>query len=242
MKILAFDTSNQALSVAIVEDNRILTEQLINVKRNHSIQLMPAIEVALQQSKLTLNEIDRIVVANGPGSYTGLRIAVTVAKSLAWAQNIKLVGISSLKALAGNSQATESDFIVPIFDARRNNVYTGLYQRNSEEKLEVVEPETHIAVEQYADYLASREGTFELIGEDAVQFWEVFVEKLGNRVKMAHPSLNVPRASVLALLARTADEIEAHELVPNYLKLAEAEENWLKENPDHKGDDWVEKV
>ena len=242
MKILAFDTSNQPLSVAIVEDNRILTEQLINMKRNHSIQLMPAIEEALKQTKLTLGEMDYIAVANGPGSYTGLRIAVTIAKSLAWAQDIQLIGVSSLKVLAANSQASADTYIVPLFDARRQNIYAGLYRNDKAGQLQMVEVDTHMAAEQYAEYLATLEGNFGLIGADAEQFIDIFTEKLGDRVHVAHPSLNVPRASVLALLAQDEKVTPAHQLVPNYLKLAEAEENWLKENPDHKGDDWVEKV
>lgn len=86
MKILAFDTSNQPLSVAVVEDEKILTEITINIKRNHSLQLMPAINEALEQANTTLDDIDRVAVAKGPGSYTGLRIAVTIAKSLAWSK------------------------------------------------------------------------------------------------------------------------------------------------------------
>src|SRR5699024_12406680 len=139
MKILAFDTSNQPLSVAVVEDENILTEQMINVKRNHSVQLMPAIDEALKQVKLTLDDLDRIAVAKGPGSYTGLRIAATVAKSLAWTKDIELVGVSSLKVLVGNRfDENTGEMIIPIFDARRQNIYTGLYTRkNDGEILEV---------------------------------------------------------------------------------------------------------
>lgn len=242
MKILAMDSSNQPLTVGVIEGNKILTEQIINIKRNHSIQLMPAVEQVLKQANLKIEDIDRIAVANGPGSYTGLRIAVTVAKSLAWAQNIKVVGVSSLKVVAANSQTKNKEYIVPVFDARRKNIYTGLYQRNEEGQVVEIEADTHIASEQYADYLASREGNFELIGADAAKFYDTFKEKLGDRVTLAHPTLNLPRASHLAFLAKETEETPVHELVPSYLKLAEAEENWLKANPDHKGDDWVEKV
>src|SRR5690554_6176022 len=103
MKILAFDTSNQPMSVAVVEDNKVLAEITVNIKRNHSIQLMPAIDEMLEQAKLTIDDIDRVAVAEGPGSYTGLRIAVTIAKSLAWTKEIELVGVSSLKLVAANS-------------------------------------------------------------------------------------------------------------------------------------------
>lgn len=242
MKILAFDTSNQPLSVAVIEDETILTEQLINIKRNHSLQLMPAIEEALKQADVELAEIDRIAVANGPGSYTGLRIAVTIAKTLAWAHEIPLVGVSSLKVIAANSAADSAHFIVPVFDARRNNIYTGLYQRNKDGTLTEVTADLHVASEKYAELLAEKKGTFELIGLDAPKFLETFKEKLGECVQLAHPTQNVPRASVLAFLAQDEKETPAHKLVPSYLKLAEAEENWLKENPDPKGEDWVEKV
>lgn len=242
LKILAFDTSNQPLTVAVVEDQTILSEQLINVKRNHSLQLMPAIEEALKQANSTLTEIDRIAVANGPGSYTGLRIAVTVAKSLAWAQKIELVGISSLKVLAANSFNTSNHYIVPVIDARRQNIYTGLYQRDALGKLVEVTADVHIESGEYAKQLAELDGTFELIGLDAPAFYETFKAKLSDRAYLAPLTQNPPRASALAFLAQEDDVVPVHDLVPSYLKLAEAEENWLKENPDHKGDDWVEKV
>src|SRR5699024_9166978 len=144
MKILAFDTSNQPLSVAVVEDENILTEQMINVKRNHSVQLMPSIDEALKQVKLTLDDIDRIAVASGPGSYTGLRIAITIAKSLAWTKDIELVGVSSLKVIAGNRADNTGEMIVPIFDARRQNIYTRLYRRNNEGELRSEENTTEL--------------------------------------------------------------------------------------------------
>ena len=242
MKILAFDSSNHPLTVGIIENDKVLTEQIINIKRNHSIQLMPAIDEALKQAGLTLKDLDRIAVAAGPGSYTGLRIAVTVAKSLAWAQNIELVGVSSLKVLASNSYVKENTYIVPIFDARRKNIYTGLYMRNAENELIQLEADTHIASDKWAAYLATLEGNFELVGQDAYEFYEVFQETLGDRVSLASPTRSVPRASHLAFLARHEETTPVHEFVPTYLKLAEAEENWLEANPNFKGEDWVEKV
>lgn len=242
MKILAFDSSNQPLSVALVENDTLITEQTINMKRNHSIQLMPAVEEALKQAKWTLNDIDRIAVASGPGSYTGLRIAVTVAKSLSWARDIDLVGISSLQVLAANSFQKEGTKIVPLFDARRQNIYTGLYERNADGELMQIAPDTHMPAAQWAEYLAKQEGPLEFIGQDSKMFKEIFEEKLGDRVHLADPTQNVPRASALAFIALTAEPTPVHEFVPTYLKLAEAEENWLAENPDFEGEDWVEKV
>src|SRR5690625_1544858 len=244
MKILAFDTSNQPLSVAVVEDENILTEQMINVKRNHSVQLMPAIDEALKKVKLTLDDIDRIAVASGPGSYTGLRIAITIAKSLAWTKDIELVGVSSLKVIAGNRADNTGEMIVPIFDARRQNIYTGLYRRNNEGELIEAMEEVHIAAEQWAEMLAQKELStpITLIGADAPTFIEIFKGKLGDQVRLARPEQHLPRASVLAFLAREEEATPAHLFTPTYLKLAEAEENWLKEHPDFEGGDLVEKV
>ena len=81
MKLLAFDTSSKALSVAILEDEALLAETTLTIKKNHSITLMPVIDFLMQQIDLTPKDLDRIVVAEGPGSYTGLRIAVATAKT-----------------------------------------------------------------------------------------------------------------------------------------------------------------
>lgn len=244
MKILAFDSSNQPLTVAVIDEEEILTEQTINVRRNHSIQLMPAIDEALKQANLTIEKIDRIAVASGPGSYTGLRIAVTVAKSLAWARDVNLVGISSLKVLAGNGSTDSDKLLVPLFNARRENIYTGLYARDEMGALIQLEADTHMAASEWAGFLAEKypEKQVELIGSDARDFLDIFTEKLGERVNLAPVSQALPRASVLALLARDAEVEDTHHFVPTYLKLAEAEENWLKEHPDYEGGAFVETI
>ena len=155
---------------------------------------------------------------------------------------IELVGVSSLNVLAANSYAKENTYIVPIFDARRKNMYTGLYMRNVENELIQVEADTHIASDKWAAYLATLDGNFELVGQDAFEFYETFKETLGDRVRLAKPEQSVPRASQLAFLAQHEEATAIHEFAPTYLKLAEAEENWLAANPDFEGEDWVEKV
>ena len=136
MKVLAFDTSSKALSLAILEDKQVLAETTINIKKNHSITLMPAIDFLMASVDWTPKDLDRIVVAEGPGSYTGLRIAVATAKTLAHTLNIELVGMSSLLALVPYQQ---EGLFVPLMDARRNNVYAGFY-----ENAKPVMPEAHL--------------------------------------------------------------------------------------------------
>ena len=99
-----------------------LIEQTTNIKQNHSVQLMPEIQKLFEQSQVDKQEITDIVVAEGPGSYTGLRIGVTVAKTLAYALQTRLYGVSSLKALAATIK-DEHRLLVPIFDARRSGLY-----------------------------------------------------------------------------------------------------------------------
>ena len=125
MNLLLIDTSNQPMSIALMNDDEVLAiKQQI---KDHSSQLMPGIQSLFNESNLK-QELDGIVVAKGPGSYTGVRIGVTVAKTLAYALNTKLYGVSSLKALAATIDTNDKRIIVPIFDARREAVYTGLYQ------------------------------------------------------------------------------------------------------------------
>ena len=149
MKLLAFDTSSKALSVAILEDETLLAETTLTIKKNHSITLMPVIDFLMQQIDLTPKDLDRIVVAEGPGSYTGLRIAVATAKTLAHTLGIELVGVSSLLALVPDDL---EGLVVPVMDARRNNVYAGFYQED-----QLVAPEGHFPFEEVLDRAATSE-------------------------------------------------------------------------------------
>jgi tRNA threonylcarbamoyladenosine biosynthesis protein TsaB len=126
MKMLAIDTSNFVMGVAVVEENKVIGEIITNLKKNHSVRVMNAVESLLKDCDIAPSELDRIVVAHGPGSYTGVRIGVTIAKTLAWTLNIPLIGVSSLEALAANGRYFDG-YIAPLFDARRQQLYTGLY-------------------------------------------------------------------------------------------------------------------
>ncbi len=130
---LALDSSTSNLTIAITEDRRLLAESHSLSERNHSIRLMPAVEELLKSLNMKMEHIQGIAAGQGPGSYTGVRIAVTVAKTMAWALGLPLVGVSSLEALArgaGRRFAGERgsrQWIVPVMDARRGQAYTGLY-------------------------------------------------------------------------------------------------------------------
>lgn len=221
MKVLAFDTSSKALSLAILEDKQVLAETTINIKKNHSITLMPAIDFLMASLDWTPKDLDRIVVAEGPGSYTGLRIAVATAKTLAHTLNIELVGMSSLLALVPRQQ---EGLLVPLMDARRNNVYAGFY-----ENAKPVMPEAHLSFAEVLEQVKDADQvTF--VGEVAP-----FVEQIQEQLPQASYQETLPNAANLALWAWDKKADSLHDFVPNYLKRVEAEENWLKNHTESGG-------
>ena len=227
MKVLAFDTSSKALSLAILEDKQVLAETTINIKKNHSITLMPAIDFLMASLDWTPKDLDRIVVAEGPGSYTGLRIAVATAKTLAHTLNIELVGMSSLLALVPYQQ---EGLFVPLMDARRNNVYAGFY-----ESAKPVMPEAHLPFEQVIELIkGASQVTF--VGEVGP-----FVEQIQEHLPRTNFKETLPNAANLALLAWDKEADSLHDFVPNYLKRVEAEENWLK-NHTESGESYIKRL
>ena len=227
MKVLAFDTSSKALSLAILEDKQVLAETTINIKKNHSITLMPAIDFLMASLDWTPKDLDRIVVAEGPGSYTGLRIAVATAKTLAHTLNIELVGMSSLLALVPYQQ---EGLFVPLMDARRNNVYAGFY-----ENAKPVMPAAHLPFERVIELIkGASQVTF--VGEVGP-----FVEQIQEHLPRTNYKETLPNAANLALLAWDKEADSLHDFVPNYLKRVEAEENWLK-NHTESGESYIKRL
>ena len=200
MNSLLIDTSNQPLSVALMQNDEVLAEITTDSKQNHSVQLMPAISQLFEQSKIAKQQLDAIIVAEGPGSYTGLRIGVTVAKTLAYALDVKLYGVSSLKALAATIDHTDK-LLVPVFDARRQAVYTGIFQWQNGQLVTILEDLNQ---------------PFIYIGKDTVKLQD---ELQGEVIAQ------LPNASVMYQLLDKPSDV--HTFTPKYHKLAEAERNWI---------------
>ena len=217
MNYLLIDTSNQPLSVAVMQDDQVLSELNSNEKKNHSVQLMPAIIKVLQSAHADKKDLDAIVVAEGPGSYTGLRIGVTVAKTLAYALNIKLYGVSSLKALAATVSKT-NQLIVPIFDARREAVYAGVYYYD-DNQLHCAMNDQYITIEALLNHLHDLQQSYIFVGEDS--------EKLQDLLD-AEFIANLPQAKTMYSLIDTVPN-DVYTFKPNYLKISEAERNWLNQ-------------
>ncbi|RAI79341.1 tRNA (adenosine(37)-N6)-threonylcarbamoyltransferase complex dimerization subunit type 1 TsaB [Macrococcoides goetzii] len=215
MRLLHIDTSNQPLSVAITEGNEVLAEFNSGMRINHSITMMSQIESLLEYTKLEMKDIEGIVVAKGPGSYTGLRIGVTAAKTLAYTLSIPLYAVSSLAAIAATVRMHEF-LLIPVIDARRNHVYAGIY-RYKGVKLELVEDDAYISIDELNQKLKEQHLPYLFIGMDA--------EKLAEQLK--GPSYYcIPRSAEMRRLINKSYLVNAHTFEPTYLRISEAERNW----------------
>lgn len=215
MNILAMDTSNKALSLALLHDKELLGQVTLNIKKNHSITLMPAIDFLMNSLDMKPTDLDRIAVAQGPGSYTGLRIAVATAKTLAHTLKIELVGVSSLLALVPEQV---EGLVIPVMDARRNNVYAGFYQSGQS-----VRPEAHLPLAEVLEIAGVADQPVTFVGETAV-----FAEQIEAALPGVSVQPTLPDAAVIGRLGLDLPAQSIHDFVPNYLKRVEAEENWLK--------------
>ena len=215
MKIAAFDTSSKALTLAILEDETLLAQMTLNIKKNHSITLMSAIDFLMNSLDMKPTDLDRIVVAQGPGSYTGLRMAVATAKTLAHTLKIELVGVSSLLALVPEQV---EGLVIPVMDARRNNVYAGFYQSGQS-----VRPEAHLPLAEVLEIAGVANQSVTFVGETTA-----FTEQIEAALPQAAIQPTLPDAAAVGRLGLDLPAQSIHDFVPNYLKRVEAEENWLK--------------
>lgn len=229
MKVLAIDTSNYALGIAVIDEEKVIGEYITNVKKNHSVRVMPAIETLLNDCDLAAKDLSKIVVAKGPGSYTGVRIGVTIAKTLAWTLGIPLVGVSSLKIHAAAVGRYFDGLVSPLFDARRGQIYTGLYQFR-EGKLMTVCDDHLLLSKDWAANLTKRTEPILFVGNDLPIHQEVLQKELGEQAIFASITEQNPRPAELALLGSNLEGEDVHSFVPNYIRLAEAESKWLAAN------------
>lgn len=226
MNVLAIDTSTNVLGVAVANEKGIIGEQITYTKKNHSVRAMPTIELLLKECGLKPKDLDKIVVAKGPGSYTGVRIGVTIAKSLAWSLGIGLSGISSLEALAANGRYFNG-LICPLFDARRGQIYTSLFKYEGE-KLIRLEEDQNVLASDWAKTLVEKDESILFLGNEVGIYEATLKEILGECAVLAPFPIQHARPGELAILGMNLPTEEIHTFVPNYVRLAEAEAKWLE--------------
>lgn len=225
MNILAIDTSNDVLGIAIQKDDKVVAEWMTHIKKDHSSRLMPAIVYAMQQVQMVPDQLDSIVVSQGPGSYTGTRIGVTTAKTLAWSLEKPIYPVSSLETLAYNG-VFQKGYIVPFFDARRQTVFTALYYSDGT-SLQLVKEETNMLMETWLEELIDLGETVMFLSPHLAIFQEMIEAKKMNHFYLPKGIFHTPRPSNMFMLMKTSEV--AHTVTPNYLRITEAETNLLKQ-------------
>lgn len=249
-RLLALDTSTAVLGVAVIEDDVLLHEINASGERNHSVHLLPIIQQALQASGTTSGMLSGITVGIGPGSYTGTRIAVTAAKTLAWAWKVPVAGVSSLHALAWggyNAAAQQAeaagrdgsgpDWIIPLLDARRGQAYTALFAADGDQAPRRLEPDAIRLMADWVLYLETRlkraeqegkkPGTIWFVGETPLHASEEHLRPLAEHcpVRALPYELEGRWAGFLGGKRLLTESDDIHGLIPNYTQLSEAEAN-----------------
>lgn len=225
MKILALDSSGIVASVAIVEDDALIAEYTVNYKKTHSQTLLPMLDELVKMTELDLQTIDAIAVSAGPGSFTGLRIGSATAKGLGLALKKPLISIPTVQALAYNLYDTEG-LICPIMDARRNQVYTGIYQYENHQ-LVTVEDQMAVSIGELLEKLNHYEKKVIFLGDGVPVFRTVIEESLQVPYSFAPAHMNKQRAGAVAALGLQyylEGKLQtAVEHAPDYLRVSQAE-------------------
>ena len=225
MKILGIDASGMVASVAIVEDNIVVGEYSTNFKKTHSQTLLPMLEELKKMIALDLDTIDAIAVAAGPGSFTGLRIGSATAKGLGLALDKPLVGIPTVEALAYNLYDVNG-LICPIMDARRKQVYTGIY-RYEDHRLITVKDQMAVGIEELLSMLSDMGETVTFLGDGVPVFKDIIADKLTVPFSFAPAHLSRQRAGAVGALGilyyKEGRTETAAEHKPDYLRVSQAE-------------------
>jgi tRNA threonylcarbamoyladenosine biosynthesis protein TsaB len=225
MVMLAMDSSGLVASVAIVNEDTILAEYTVNYKKTHSQTLLPMLNEIVRMVELELGAVDAIAVAAGPGSFTGLRIGSATAKGLGLAMNKPIVAVPTLDGLAYNLYGTDQ-LICPIMDARRNQVYTGLYEFK-ETQFIVVNGQTAISIDELIEEINQLGRKVIFLGDGLPIYKDILSEKLKVPYSYAPAHLNRQRAGAIGALGielyKKGKFETAKEHEPVYLRLSQAE-------------------
>lgn len=202
---LFIDTCTKYLILALYKNNEIIEYFQMEADNNLSVLLLPKIDELLKKSNLEIKDVDKIYVSNGPGSFTGIRIGVTTAKTIAYGLNKEINTVSELEVLA--SVDTNKKYIVPLIDARRNYVYTGMYNNNLNIEIE----NKYIDLDKFYNFLSKNYNINDIL----------FVSNDSFNINTEVPKINIWK---IIEKHRKDESMNPHLVNPNYLKLTEAEE------------------
>lgn len=222
MVFLGIESSTEVSSVALIDEYCVIGEITYKIKKSHSTQLMPMVIQLLEVSGYSLRTIDGIGVSVGPGSFTGMRIGITLANMLSYANNLPIVGISSLKAIAYNGKGL-ADYLCPLICSRKEEVYTALF--NS--KLNLLINEQVTPIKSFINNLPKEPILF--LGDGFIRH-NLFFHKKKVPLINCNPEIGTPKGSSVAFLAMKSfknGKIDNHfTLKPDYFRPIEAETQW----------------
>jgi len=227
--ILAIETATMCGSIALVAENRCLAEFSLQTGETHSRRLLAGIDWLLQETGIDWAAVDGVAVSLGPGSFTGLRIGLATAKGLAMAAGTKLIGVGTLEGLAAQFFAAGELLICPVLDARKKEVYCGLFRCDSQGVPRLQGDYLVISPEELCERIAE---PVVLLGDGATAYGGLFREKLAGLLMEAPAGVYFPRAATIGLLA--SHKWQQHEFLdpagaePLYIRASEAELNLTK--------------
>ena len=235
MKLIALDSSGLVASVAVVEDDILIAEYTIQYKKTHSQTLLPMLEEVRNMIELDLQEVDAVAVAAGPGSFTGLRIGSATAKGLSFAMEKPVVAVPTVDGLAYNLYGTDK-VVCPIMDARRSQVYTGIYEflREGEKYcLNIIKRQCAVAFDEIAQALNELGREVIFLGDGVPVFRERMKEIMQVPYTLAPAHMNRQRAASIGALGSVyyaqGRFVSGEAFVPEYLRLSQAERESVKE-------------
>lgn len=229
MKILALDSSGLVASVALAEDDNLIAEYTIQYKKTHSQTLLPMLDEIRNMVELDLSDVDAVAVAAGPGSFTGLRIGSATAKGLAFAMEKPIVPVPTLEGLAYQMYGTDAA-VCPIMDARRSQVYTGIYEFVGGEygyDMNVIKGQCAVSFDEIAEALNRLGRRVVFVGDGIPVFRERMAEVMQVPYTLAPAHRNRQSAACIAALGSVyyaqGKVVSGAEHVPEYLRLSQAE-------------------
>ena len=206
MICLFFDTSSDLLKVYLIKDNKIIFDKELHTKNDHSSYLVPTIDEAFKSNNIDFKELDEIIVGNGPGSFTGTRISIAVAKTYAFSFNIPVYMISSLEELIYDNDGY--DFYVPIIEEKKDNLYFSIFDKDKKRVMD----DTYSSTEYMYKKLEELDGKILLIS-------------LSNKEYEKYDTVNasINALNIMKNIDVNNEKVNPHLLKPNYIKKIEAE-------------------
>ena len=229
MKILGIESAALVASVAILDEDITIAEYTTNFKKTHSETLLPMLDEIIKMTGIDCSELSAIAVSGGPGSFTGLRIGAACAKGLGLALDLPLIHVPTLDAMALNIYSSDA-IIVPIMDARRNQVYTGIYKNDC--NLEIIKESMAVAIDELFEILRDLDNKKEIkkiifLGDGVPVFREYIDKNLEIAHDFASANLNRQRASNIAMLGlkmfKEGKSLLSDDMRPEYLRKSQAE-------------------